>query len=98
PLGCDQVQALARRQDVNRADLGDHLGSNYPDNSLEPLLRRARARHYVAKAAQEAAGCADAASGLSHPRAPGSPANSSETPPVALACLRCAPRERQAPG
>ena len=98
PLGGEQLQDLARPQDVSRADFGDHLGGNDPHNSLEPLLRGARTRHYVAKSAQEAAGCADAASSLRHPRAPGSPAKSRGTRAAAAACPGCGPRERRALG
>ena len=85
PLGGEQLEHLARPQDVSRADLGDHFGGNDPHNLLEPLLRRARAGHYVAKSAQEAAGCADAACGLRHPRATGSLARFRGTRAVAVA-------------
>ncbi len=89
PLGGEQLQDLAGPQDVSRADLGDHLGGNDPHNSFEPLLRGARTRHYVAKSAQEAAGCADAASSFRHPRAPGSLARFRGT--RAVACPLCGP-------
>jgi len=40
-LGREQLEDLARPQDVSRADLGDHLGGNHPHNSFEPFLRSA---------------------------------------------------------
>ena len=38
PFGGEQLEDLARPQDVSRADLGDHLGGNDPHNLFEPLL------------------------------------------------------------
>src|SRR6516164_8416714 len=70
PLGGEKLQDLSRTHHVSRADLGHHLRSDNPNDAVEPLLGGARARHDVAKSAQEAAGSTDAASGLRHPRAP----------------------------
>src|SRR5215472_17474159 len=70
PLGGEKLQDLSGAHHVRRADLGYHLRGDNPNDAVEPLLRGARARHDVAKSAQEAAGSTDAASGLRHPRAP----------------------------
>jgi len=73
PLGREKLKDLSRAHHVSRADLGHHLRGDDSDDAVEPLLGAARARHDVAKAAQEAAGSTDAPSGLRHPRAPGLP-------------------------
>src|SRR5207302_1814874 len=69
PLGGEELEYLARAHDVGRANLGDHLRSDDPDDAVEPLLSGARTCHDVAKAAQEAAGTANAPPSLAHPRA-----------------------------
>src|SRR5262249_50813293 len=69
PLGREEFQNLSRAHHVSRADLCHHLGSDNPNDAVEPLLRGARVRHNIAETAQEAAGSTDVPSGLRHPRA-----------------------------
>src|SRR6516165_3022597 len=69
PLGREKLKDLSRAHHVGRADLRHHFRSNNRNDAVESLLRGARARHDVAKAAQEAAGPTDAPSYLRHPRA-----------------------------
>ena len=51
-LGGEEFEIAVVAQDVDRADLGDHVGRDQDDDAVEARLRADGLRHGLAKAAQ----------------------------------------------
>ncbi len=51
-LGGEELEVAVVAQDVDRADLRDHVGRDQDDDAVEARLRADRLRHGLAKAAQ----------------------------------------------
>ncbi len=52
-LGCEQFERTVGARDIERADLGDHVGGDQNNDAVQARLRRDRLRHDLAEPSQQ---------------------------------------------